>query len=66
MDLSALPFNDLVPAAAAIVGLIGVLAGKPEQQWRQLGNAVPPTVAEILGARLKQYLAEPGEDHLVA
>lgn len=33
------------------------LAGKTEQQWRQVGNAVPPTLAEALGQALAVSLS---------
>jgi DNA (cytosine-5)-methyltransferase 1 len=33
-----------------------VLAGTIEQQWRQLGNAVPPLLAEALGRALREQL----------
>lgn len=32
------------------------LAGRVEEQWRQLGNAVPPLLAQALGQRLAQHL----------
>jgi len=32
------------------------LAGTIEQQWRQVGNAVPPLLAEVLGSEVKEYL----------
>lgn len=34
-----------------------VLAGKVEQQWRQVGNAVPPLLAESLGSALRTAIA---------
>lgn len=34
------------------------LAGKIESQWRQVGNAVPPLLAEVLGRALHQALGE--------
>ena len=33
------------------------LAGTVEQQWRQLGNAVPPLLAQHLGQALQTHLA---------
>lgn len=33
------------------------LAGTTEQQWRQVGNAVPPLLAEKLGCALQEQLA---------
>lgn len=33
-----------------------VLAGTVEQQWRQVGNAVPPLLAEHLGRALREHL----------
>jgi DNA (cytosine-5)-methyltransferase 1 len=32
------------------------LAGTVEQQWRQVGNAVPPLLAECIGASLRAHL----------
>jgi DNA (cytosine-5)-methyltransferase 1 len=32
------------------------LAGTVEQQWRQVGNAVPPLLAEHLGAAVREHL----------
>jgi len=34
------------------------LAGTVEQQWRQVGNAVPPLLAERLGSALREYLSQ--------
>jgi DNA (cytosine-5)-methyltransferase 1 len=36
------------------------LAGRVEDQWRQVGNAVPPLLAEALGGALKTHLAAGG------
>jgi DNA (cytosine-5)-methyltransferase 1 len=36
-----------------------VLAGTVEQQWRQIGNAVPPILAERFGHALAEHLAKP-------
>ena len=33
------------------------LAGRIEQQWRQIGNAVPPLLAEALGKAIAKHLA---------
>jgi len=33
-----------------------VLSGTLEQQWRQVGNAVPPLLAEILGTAIREQL----------
>lgn len=35
-----------------------ILAGRVEEQWRQLGNAVPPLLAEALGQTLVNHLSE--------
>jgi len=35
------------------------LAGTVEQQWRQVGNAVPPPLAQALGAAIMAHLREP-------
>lgn len=42
-----------------------VLEGKVEQQWRQVGNAVPPVLAEALGRAIAQHLsaAKEAEGH---
>lgn len=32
------------------------LSGTVEQQWRQIGNAVPPDLAEMIGKKLTHYL----------
>lgn len=32
------------------------LAGTVEQQWRQIGNAVPPRLAKVLGERIAEHL----------
>jgi DNA (cytosine-5)-methyltransferase 1 len=32
------------------------VAGRTEQQWRQIGNAVPPVLAEALGAAVRTHL----------
>jgi DNA (cytosine-5)-methyltransferase 1 len=32
------------------------LAGRIEQKWHQIGNAVPPMLAEVLGRSLKEHL----------
>lgn len=37
------------------------LAGTIEQQWRQVGNAVPPAMAELLGNRIIEHLIEVDE-----
>lgn len=34
------------------------LSGTVEQQWRQIGNAVPPKLAEMLGKQLVQHLSK--------
>jgi DNA (cytosine-5)-methyltransferase 1 len=36
------------------------LAGTIEQQWRQIGNAVPPRLAEILGQGIGEHLEREG------
>jgi DNA (cytosine-5)-methyltransferase 1 len=36
------------------------LAGTVEQQWRQLGNAVPPLLAQHLGETLLQQIRSLG------
>lgn len=36
------------------------LAGTVEQQWRQIGNAVPPRLAQILGESIGEHLAQQG------
>lgn len=41
-----------------------VLAGTLEQQWRQLGNAVPPVLAEALGRALREQLGADGRGRL--
>jgi DNA (cytosine-5)-methyltransferase 1 len=33
------------------------LAGTVEQQWRQVGNAVPPHLARVLGEAIGEHLA---------
>jgi DNA (cytosine-5)-methyltransferase 1 len=33
-----------------------VVTGKVEQQWRQIGNAVPPSLALILGKAVGAHL----------
>jgi DNA (cytosine-5)-methyltransferase 1 len=38
------------------------LAGTVEQQWRQVGNAVPPLLAKRLGEALYAHLLEVGEE----
>jgi len=35
------------------------LAGRVEDQWRQVGNAVPPLLAEALGRTIAGHLGEP-------
>jgi len=34
------------------------LEGTTEKQWRQIGNAVPPLLAETLGKAISQQLLE--------
>jgi site-specific DNA-cytosine methylase len=34
------------------------VAGKVEQQWRQIGNAVPPLLARHLGTAIARSLAK--------
>jgi DNA (cytosine-5)-methyltransferase 1 len=34
------------------------LAGRVEEQWRQIGNAVPPLLGEVLGTTIANHLAE--------
>jgi DNA (cytosine-5)-methyltransferase 1 len=36
------------------------LAGTVEQQWRQIGNAVPPMLATILGRAISEHLGQQG------
>ncbi len=38
------------------------LAGRIEEQWRQVGNAVPPLLAEAVGAALRRHLERPSTD----
>ena len=33
-----------------------ILAGDFKEQWRQIGNAVPPQLAYILAEKLREYL----------
>jgi DNA (cytosine-5)-methyltransferase 1 len=33
------------------------ISGTVEQQWRQIGNAVPPRLAEVLGRQLSKHLS---------
>jgi DNA (cytosine-5)-methyltransferase 1 len=35
-----------------------IVAGKVEQQWRQIGNAVPPLLARHLGTAMARSLAK--------
>jgi DNA (cytosine-5)-methyltransferase 1 len=39
-----------------------VLTGTVEQQWRQVGNAVPPKLAQALGMQIKRFLDEERAD----
>jgi DNA (cytosine-5)-methyltransferase 1 len=34
------------------------LAGRTEEQWRQVGNAVPPMLAQVLGRAIRDHLAK--------
>jgi DNA (cytosine-5)-methyltransferase 1 len=38
------------------------LSGKVEKQWRQIGNAVPPMLAEALGVAIREHLAAADAD----
>ena len=40
------------------------LSGTIERQWRQIGNAVPPLLAETLGAAIRDQLADETETEL--
>ena len=42
------------------------LDGKVEQQWRQVGNAVPPLLAEALGRSIRSALASAAHDKRAA
>jgi DNA (cytosine-5)-methyltransferase 1 len=41
------------------------LVGTVEQQWRQVGNAVPPLLAEVLGQAIRAQLEAQARDRLI-
>jgi DNA (cytosine-5)-methyltransferase 1 len=40
-----------------------VLKGTTEQQWRQVGNAVPPLLAEIIGREVKKHINKTAKEN---
>ena len=40
-----------------------LFSGNQSQQYKQVGNAVPPMLGQVLAEALKSYLKRPGDGH---